>query len=228
MSQATILIIEDDASILFSLRDALELAGYRVRAAVEGNLGLKLAMEETPDLILLDLMLPGLNGLQICQELRRCDKAMPIIMVSALGQEADVIRGLNLGADDYVTKPFSIAQLLARIASFLRRHRSQDAKVIEFAPGLKLNTTARTLSRAGQPVELTPKEYGLLDYLIRSAGRALTRDQILNAVWGGDSDVSERSVDRAVTTLRGKIEADPARPRLLLTVQRVGYRFVTE
>jgi len=147
MSPATILIIEDDASILFSLRDALELAGYRVCAAVEGNLGLKLALEEAPDLILLDLMLPGLNGLQICQELRRCEKAMPIIMVSALGQEADVIRGLNLGADDYVTKPFSIAQLLARIASFLRRHRSRDAKVIEFAPGLRLNTTARTLAR---------------------------------------------------------------------------------
>ncbi len=222
--KAKVLVIEDDPAIMFGLRDNLEMTGYAVRTAVDGELGLELARKERPDLIVLDIMLPGLNGYEICRELREAEFDMPIIMLTALGQEEEIVRGLNLGADDYITKPFSIQILLARVRNFLKRYRQAEVETVSFGP-FQLNRTSNELRRGSELVELTPKEYGLLDYLLKSAGRALTRDQILNAVWGSDLIVTQRSVDRAVTSLRSKIEDNPSRPKLLKTVQKIGYRF---
>lgn len=222
-----ILVIEDDPAILFGIRDNLEMAGYSVRSAVEGELGLSLARKEKPDLIILDIMLPGLNGFEICREVRDAGMEMPIIMLTALGQEEDIVRGLDLGADDYVTKPFSVQELMARVKSFLRRYHKDEVSLVTFAD-CELNRTSCQLRRKGELVDLTPKEYGLLDYLLRNAGRALTRNQILNAVWGSDLIVTDRSVDRAVKSLRAKIEENPGRPRLLKTVQKIGYRFESQ
>lgn len=224
----TILIIEDDPAILFGLRDNFERAGYNVRTAVEGHLGLDLARGLRPALILLDIMLPGIDGFTICQELRKGGLEMPIIMVTALGQEDQVIKGLNLGADDYVTKPFSIQQLLARVASLLRRHRKAADEVIKLGQ-ITVNLSAREVRNSeGQLVDLTPKEHGVLEYFISHPHRALTRDQILDAVWGAEVFVTDRSVDRTITTLRQKIEENPARPVHIKTVQKVGYRFEPE
>ena len=227
MNAEKILIIEDDPAILFGLRDNFTREGYEVRTAVEGRLGLEMALSWRPHLLLLDLMLPGMDGYHICEELRRAECEFPIIMLTALGQEEQVIKGLNLGADDYVTKPFSIQQLLARVAAFLRRRRLQTPAIISLGT-VEVNLTARELRRNGTLVETTPKEFGLLEYFLHHQDRALTREQILNAVWGLDAFVTERSVDRAVTLLRQKIEENPHRPRLIRTVQKIGYRFEME
>lgn len=224
MSTAKVLIIEDDPAILFGLRENFDLEGFEVHSAVEGNLGLELARKERPDLILLDIMLPGLNGFEICQTLRHENLDMPILMLTALGQEEDIIRGLNLGADDYITKPFSIGELMARARNFLKRYQKEENVMIEFGE-FTFDRSARQLHRLGVPVELTPKEYGLLQYLLSKPGRALTRDQILDAVWGSELAITQRSVDRCVTSLRQKIEPDHTRPRFLKTVQKVGYRW---
>ena len=225
--QHSILVVEDDPGILFGLRDNFQLAGYRVFSAVDGKLGLDLAIKERPDLVILDVMLPGLNGFEVLQEIRKRELDMPVVILTARGQEADVVRGLNLGADDYLTKPFSIQALLARARNFLRRYRKPGADVVTFG-NFTLNKRARQLSRGGQPIELTPKEYGLLEYLLENVGRALTRDQILAHVWGDELAVTERSVDRCVVSLRAKIEEKPERPKMLVTVQKVGYRFELE
>lgn len=226
-TQHTILVVEDDPGILFGLRDNFQLAGHRVLSAVDGTLGLDLAIKERPDVVILDLMLPGMNGFEILAEIRKRELDMPVIILTARGHEADVVKGLNLGADDYVTKPFSIQALLARVRNFLRRYRKPGSEVVEFGP-FELNKGSRQLSRNGKPIELTPKEYGLLEYLLQNVGRALTRDQILNHVWGDEKSVTERSVDRCVVSLRSKIEDTPARPAMLITVQKVGYRFEVE
>jgi DNA-binding response OmpR family regulator len=219
-----VLVIEDDPALMFGLRENLEMEGYVVLTAVDGELGLDLARRERPDLIVLDIMLPSLNGFQICQELREDEFDMPIMMLTALGQEEDVVKGLNLGADDYLTKPFSIKVLLARVRNFLRRYRQAEVEIVTFGQ-FELNRSSQQLSQGGELIELTPKEYGLLDHVLRNKGRALTRDQILNAVWGSDLIVTQRSVDRCVTSLRSKIEESPSRPKLLKTVQKIGYRF---
>ena len=224
MNSATVLIIEDDPAILFGLRDNFERAGHTVKTAVEGHLGLDLARTLKPDLIILDLMLPGLDGLRICKEVRRAKLDMPIIMLTALGQEEQIIHGLNVGADDYVTKPFSIHELLARAASFLRRRRKDRADLVSIG-ACQYDRTSRQLTRAGTPLELTPKELGLLEFFLDHPHRALTREQILDAVWGSDVFVTERSVDRAMTLLRQQIEENPARPKFIRTVLKVGYRF---
>ena len=223
MTADTVLIIEDDPAILFGLRDNFTRAGYTVKTAVEGHLGLELARSLRPDLILLDIMLPGLDGWTICKELRAAGLEMPVIMLTALGQEEQIIKGLNLGADDYVTKPFSIHELLARAARFLRRRHQERGEFVTLGP-CRFDRRSKVLTRSGAPVELTPKELGLLEYLLENPHRALTREQILNAVWGLDVFVTERSVDRAVTLLRQKIEENPARPQFIRTVQKVGYR----
>ena len=224
MKPELILVIEDDAAILFGLRDNLQRAGYAVRSAGDGHQGLELVRTLRPDLVLLDLMLPGLSGHELCRRIRTEGLEMPVIMLTALGEEAQVVRGLNLGADDYVTKPFGIAELMARVAGLLRRRRYGSPEVVRFG-SLEVDRAARKVRRHGEEVELTPKEYGLLDFFSRKAGRALTREQILDAVWGETAAVTDRSVDRAVTTLRAKIERDPQRPRLIQTVPQVGYRF---
>jgi DNA-binding response OmpR family regulator len=224
MNPELILVIEDDAAILFGLRDNLQRAGYAVRSAGEGHLGLELVRTLRPDLVLLDLMLPGLSGHEVCRRIRDDGLEMPVVMLTALGEEAQVVRGLNLGADDYVTKPFGIGELMARVAALLRRRRRSTPDVVVIGT-LEVDRGARRVSRGGVVLELTPKEYGLLEFFTRKAGRALTREQILNAVWGESAAVTDRSVDRAVTTLRAKIEENPNRPRLIQTVPQIGYRF---
>ncbi len=221
----TVLIIEDDPSMLIGLKDNFAFKGYKVLTAADGEKGLDAALNARPDLIILDIMLPKINGYEICRLLRQEGLEMPIIMLTAKGEESDVVLGLNLGADDYVTKPFSINELLARAAAFLRRTRKTEAAdLVEFGD-LQLDRAARRLWRNGAEIELSPKEFNLLIYFIEKTGRALTRDEILNAVWGYDCIVTSRSVDRFVTTLRNKIEPDPANPVFIHTVRQVGYRF---
>ena len=222
MRAGKVLIIEDDPALVRGLQDNFEAQGYEVKVARDGDAGLKAAISERADLVILDLMLPKMNGFEICRAVRAKGLDMPIIMLTAKGQEEDIIRGLELGADDYVTKPFSIRQLLARAKAFLRR-RQLDS-VIAFGD-CKLDLTAHKLFRDGKEIELTAKEFRLLEFLARRPSRALTRDQILDAVWGNDIIVNDRSVDRCVTTLRAKIEADPHHPTHIATIRDIGYRF---
>ena len=216
-----ILIIEDDPALLRGLKDNLETAGYLFRTANDGRKGLDALLKERPDLLLLDLMLPKVNGYEICQTARSRQLDMPIIMLTAKGQEDDVVRGLELGADDYVTKPFSIRELLARVKAFLRRSEGAAA---EFGD-CRLDLTAHKLFKKEKEIELTAKEFRLLEFFVKRAGRALTRDSILDAVWGNEVIVTDRSVDRCVTTLRSKIESDPHNPIFIQTIRDIGYRF---
>ena len=220
----TILIIEDDPVMLRALKDNFEFEGYRVQTAMDGDAGLKLALAGQPALIVLDVMLPKVNGYELCRFLREEKLEMPIIMLTAKGQESDVILGLKLGADDYVTKPFSIKELLARVEAFLRRRRQRPGEVITFGD-CRLDTSARHLTRAGAELPLSPKEFDLLAYLAANAGRALSRDRIMTSVWGYESRVTPRSIDRFINALRQKIETDPAQPRILKTVREFGYKF---
>jgi DNA-binding response OmpR family regulator len=174
--------------------------------------------------LLLDLMLPKVNGFEVCRVARSRKLEMPIIMLTARGQEEDIVRGLELGADDYVTKPFSIRELLARVKAFLRRQT--PSTVYQFGDN-RLDLAAHKLFRKSREVELTAKEFRLLEFFVRHPGRAFTRDSILNAVWGNEVIVTDRSVDRCITTLRAKIEADPRNPGFIKTVRDIGYRFET-
>ena len=223
----TILIVEDDAAMLRGLKDNFAYAGYTVLVAADGEAGLETALEAKPDLIVLDIMLPKVNGYEICRLLRKEKLEMPIIMLTAKGEESDIVLGLNLGADDYVTKPFSIKELLARANAFLRRkqHEAEDNAIHLFRE-FTLNTQSCELSREGQTIKLSPKEYKMLEYFVSHPSRALTRDTLLNAVWGYTNFVTPRSVDRCVTTLRNKIEADPQNPEFIHTIREVGYKFV--
>jgi len=169
-------------------------------------------------------MLPEINGYEVCRLIREEGFDTPIIMLTAKGQESDILLGLNLGADDYVTKPFSIAELLARANAFLRRRRQRQTQVYRFGD-FELDGNSRRLLRNGHEIPLTPKEFGVLEYLLRRAGSALTRDDILREVWGLNIIVTTRSVDRCINTLRGKIEAAPHQPRFIKTVREIGYRF---
>lgn len=220
----TVLIIEDDPTMLIGLKDNFEFKGYKVLTAADGERGLKAALNAKPDLIILDIMLPKINGYEICRLIRAENLQMPIIMLTAKGEESDIVLGLNLGADDYVTKPFSIKELLARAAAFLRRAKKEVQDVYEFG-SLRLDLSARRLTRKGKEIELSPKEFDLLAYFVKKPGRALTRDEILNAVWGYDCVVTSRSIDRFVTTLRNKIEPEPSRPIFIHTIRQIGYRF---
>ncbi len=219
-----ILIIEDDPALLRGLKDNFVTAGYDVRAASDGQRGLDELLRAPPDLLLLDLMLPKVNGYDICRAARGRGLTLPIIMLTAKGQEDDIVRGLELGADDYVTKPFGIRELLARVKAFLRRQDRDESTVRTFGD-CHLDLTARRLFRRKIEVVLTAKEFRLLEFFVRRAGRALTRDTILDGVWGDEVIVTDRSVDRCVTTLRAKIEADPRAPRHIQTIRDIGYRF---
>jgi DNA-binding response OmpR family regulator len=220
----TVLIVEDDPTMLIALKDNFEFKGYKVVTAADGEKGLKAALNAKPELIILDIMLPKINGYEICRLIREQKLEMPIIMLTAKGEESDIVLGLNLGADDYVTKPFSIKELLARAAAFLRRAKKEVQEVHEFG-GLHLDLSARRLTRKNKEIELSPKEFNLLEYFVKKPGRALTREEILNAVWGYDCVVTSRSIDRFVTTLRNKIEPDPAKPIFIHTIRQIGYRF---
>ena len=215
------------AGLLRGLKDTFTSKGCEVFTASDGQAGLDLALEKTPDLILLDIMLPKVNGYEICRALRKQGMEVPILMLTAKGQEEDIILGLNLGADDYVTKPFRIRELVARANAFLRRSKAQKTAVVAFGD-FELNLTARKLFRKGREVELTAKEFGLLNYFATRPGRALARNDVLDAVWGRSVIVTPRSIDRCVATLRAKIESDPHRPTFIQTIRDIGYRFETE
>jgi DNA-binding response OmpR family regulator len=220
----TVLIIEDDSTMVRGLRDNFEYAGYGVLTAADGEDGLNAALDGKPDLVILDIMLPKINGYEICRLIREQNLDMPIIMLTAKGEESDIVLGLNLGADDYVTKPFSIKELLSRAEAFLRRRRRAEPAVYEFG-NCRLDTRACTFMREGKEVRLTPKEFKMLHLFVRKAGSALTRDEILNAVWGYSSFITQRSIDRFVTTLRNKIEPEPHNPTYIHTIREIGYKF---
>jgi DNA-binding response OmpR family regulator len=224
MHGSTVLIVEDDPALLRGLKDNFEAQHCRVQLARDGREGLAAALAISPDLVVLDIMLPKLNGYEICRGLRAKGYEMPIIMLTAKGQEEDIVRGLELGADDYVTKPFSIRELMARAKAFLRRRAAVGSTVFQFSD-CKLDRAAHKLFRDNREVPLTTKEFRLLEFFASRPGRALTRDQILDGVWGNDIMVNDRSVDRCVTTLRAKIEPDPRHPRLIQTIRDIGYRF---
>jgi DNA-binding response OmpR family regulator len=222
----SILIVEDDPALLRGLKDNFEAQNYRVQVAMDGRAGLSAALANPPDLLVLDIMLPKLNGYELCHTLRARKFEMPIIMLTAKGQEEDIVLGLELGADDFVTKPFSIRELLARAKAFLRRGTVLSG-MFKFGD-CNLDLEAHKLFRSDKEISLTAKEFGLLAFFSKRPGRVLSRNQILDSVWGSEIMVNDRSVDRCVTTLRAKIEIDPRRPRFIQTVRDIGYRFDPE
>jgi DNA-binding response OmpR family regulator len=224
MPERAVLIIEDDATMLRGLKDNFESQGFAVRTASDGQTGLEAALAGPCDLVVLDIMLPKLNGYEVCRRVRAQGLEMPIVMLTAKGQEDDIVRGLELGADDYVTKPFSIRQLLARAHALLRRQQGASPERLRFG-GCELDRAAHRLFKHGEEVALTSKEFRLLEYFLKRPERALTRKDILDAVWGRSVIVTGRSVDRCVTTLRAKIEPDPRRPLHIQTIRDIGYRF---
>ena len=220
----SVLIIEDNPTMLRGLEDNFEAKGYQVETARDGEQGLNAAIKEKPDLIILDIMLPKINGYEVCSQVRKKNLDMPIIMLTAKDQESDIVLGLNLGADDYVTKPFSIKELLARAEAFMRRRGEEEPDIYEFGD-CQLDTITCTFTRDGKEVDLTPGEFKMLQSLLRKAGCVATRDEILNTVWGYSHFISLRDVDRFITTLRNKIEPDPNNPTFVHTVGEIGYKF---
>jgi DNA-binding response OmpR family regulator len=219
-----ILVVEDDPGIAFGLRVDLKTEGYDVELESDGESALQRAAKETFDLILLDVMLPGKDGFEVCRELRRGGSRTPIILLTAKAQEAEKVMGLELGADDYVTKPFSPRELRARVKAALRRTGEDQSQTYRFGD-LEVDFPRCELRRAGQPVELTALEFKLLAAFVRNRGRVLSREQLLDLVWGRDTFVTDRVVDNHVVTLRKKIEPEPSEPRYVLSVRGMGYRF---
>ncbi len=219
-----ILVVEDDQSLAMGLEDDLTLEGYQVRVAQDGKVASRLALEQSFDLIVLDVMLPGKDGFEVCRELRRAGRTMPIIMLTAKTQDSDKVLGLELGADDYVTKPFNPRELRARIKAVLRRSGSASPERYAFGE-VEVEFTRHELRRAGEPVLLTHMEFKLVATLIRRRGRVLSRDQLLTDVWGLDCLVTDRAVDTHIANLRKKVEPRPSDPRYLITVHGTGYRF---
>jgi DNA-binding response OmpR family regulator len=221
-----ILIVEDENAIRFLLRENLEYEGYEILEAENGLLALEIVEKSSPDLILLDLMLPQMSGMEVCKRLRAMGKVVPVIMLTSRGQQMDKVIGLKAGADDYITKPFDILELCARIEALLRRSGKPSENTKLFHVGkVEIDFQAQVVRRNGEETELTRMESELLRYLILNEGKILTREQILADVWGHDYLLSMRTIDTHVTHLRKKIEENPAEPTHILTVHRVGYRF---
>ena len=222
-----ILIIEDDEALLRTLAAAVEAEGFAVITALDGRQGLDTALREHPDLIAIDMVLPSLGGLDICQKLREEKIATPVIMISGQKkEEIDKVLGLEMGADDYILKPFGPREFLARIRAILRRSRPETVGLEEFSFGdVSINFKKQTASKGGKEIRLTAKEFGLLRLLISHEGEVINRNSILNEVWGYDRYPTTRTVDTFIHNLRLKIEDDPARPRHLLTVPWSGYKF---
>jgi len=220
-----ILVVDDEPTLVAIVKYNLEREGYQVVTAADGESGLSVARAERPDLIILDLMLPGLDGFEVCRILRR-EMTVPVLMLTAKTDEVDKVVGLELGADDYVTKPFSMRELLARVRALLRRAEAPPAEAKVLTAGdLQVDLRRREDSRQGQALLLKPKEFDLLAFFLRNRARAFTRDQLLDQVWGYDFAGDTRTVDVHVSWLRQKIEDEPAKPTRLLTVRGVGYRF---
>src|SRR5213595_3685800 len=221
-----ILVIEDNPDLVYGLRNNLEIEGYEVEVAKDGARGLTRAKTARPDLIVLDLMLPGMDGFRVLRALREEGHGMPVLILTARGEEADKVRGLRLGADDYVTKPFGVLELLARVEALLRRSAppGDGAGEPEQFGAVEVLPASRTVLRSGRPVALTPKEFDLLVALLRRDGAVVSRMELLTEVWGYSAAVLSRTVDTHVAELRRKLETDPAVPRHILTVRKAGYR----
>ncbi len=221
-----ILIIEDEVSILMALEDNLKLEGYAVSSALDGEMGLSKVMENNYDLIILDIMLPKMNGFDVCKRIRQDGISTPILMLTAKSQEIDKVLGLELGADDYVTKPFSPRELLARVKALLRRAKPQNQGKELFSFGdIEIDFKKYEIKKKGKQIYLTALEFALLHFLIKHNGEVVSRDVILNEVWGNDVFVQPRTVDKHIAELRKKIEDDPANPRYIVGVRSVGYKF---
>ncbi len=221
-----ILIIEDNRDLAFGLRSNLQMEGYEVRVAETGPDGLQQANVYAPDLVVLDLMLPGMDGFDVLEAMRDGGLTMPVLILSARGEEVDKVRGLRLGADDYVTKPFGLMELLARVEAILRRGEpdvKEPAEIIRIGE-LQIDPRTRSVRRDGDDVDLSPKEFDLLLELVRQNGAVVSRIDLMKTVWGHASTVVSRTVDTHVAELRRKLEADPANPSLILTVRKAGYR----
>ncbi len=220
----TVLLVDDEPTLVATLKYNLEREGYRVVTAADGEQALTAARAERPELIILDLMLPVMDGLEVCRILRR-ETSQPILMLTARGEEVDKVVGLELGADDYVTKPFGMRELLARVRALLRRTGASEPDEGLVSGDLTFDLKRREVLRDGKVLDLKPKEIDLLLYFARNRGRAFSREQLLREVWGYDFYGDSRTVDVHVSWLRQKIEAEPHRPARLVTVRGVGYRF---
>jgi DNA-binding response OmpR family regulator len=221
-----ILVVEDDRSLREGLAMNLKASGYRVVTAKDGSEGLAAAFDEAPDLVILDLMLPKMNGLEILQEMRQRRVETPVLILSARDRVVQKLEGFEIGADDYLAKPFDLRELLARVDALLRRRRlaRQEDATLTFGD-VEIDFRARTVCRGGHEVQTTPREFELLTLLVRNPRRAYSRDRILQEVWGYDYEGTTRTVDNFVVSLRQKLEQDPQSPRYLVTVRTVGYRF---
>src|SRR5215471_643152 len=220
-----ILVVEDEPAIALGLEDDLKMEGYAVEVASDGNTASRRARESQFDLILLDVMLPGKDGFDVCRELRKAGLRTPIIMLTAKAQEAEKILGLDIGADDYVTKPFSPKELRARIRVALRRNAPSEAQQVYRFGDVEVDATRCELRREGAVVETTPTEFKLLSAFIRNRGRVLSREKLLDEAWGQGTFLTDRVVDNHIVALRKKIEREPAEPRYLISVRGIGYRF---
>jgi DNA-binding response OmpR family regulator len=219
----TILLVEDNADLALGLRNNLEIEGYRVITVHDGAAGLAAAREQAPDLVVLDLMLPLMDGHRVLHELRAGGSTMPVLVLTAKSEEVDKVRGLRLGADDYVTKPFGVLELLARIEALLRRARPDADRVYQFGD-IEVDASRRTVTRDGAPVTLTPMEFDLLLALLKRQGAVASRLDLLREVWGHSAAVLTRTVDTHIAELRRKLERDPAAPAFILTARKAGYR----
>jgi two-component system alkaline phosphatase synthesis response regulator PhoP len=221
-----ILIVEDDPAMAVALRDGFEYEGYRVQVARDGTEGLRLASAKKLDLIVLDVMLPNLSGLDVCKQLRTQGNTLPVIMLTARGQEIDKVLGLKIGADDYVTKPFSFMELMARVEALLRRTRRQRAPLEVYRFGnVTLDFKKFEARKNGRTLDLSPREFKILKHLIEHRGEVVSRDQLLDTVWGYENFPLTRTVDMHIAKLRQKIEDCPNDPRSIVTLHRVGYKF---
>lgn len=229
---SSVLIVEDNADLAFGLRKTLEFEGYAVEVAPDGESGLASVERACPDLIILDVMLPDKSGFEVLRDLRRSGCHVPVLMLTARGEESDVVMGFDSGADDYVTKPFSTLELLARTRALLRRGRASEGESgdVDWGFGdIRVAPSSRSVTRGGESVPLTPKEFDLLSALYRRDGAVASRAELLEEVWGyANSDVATRTVDIHIAELRRKIEVDSSDPRFLLTVRKAGYRLRTE
>lgn len=222
-----ILIVEDEPDMVAGLRDNFEFEGYQVLSATDGVSGLERALADSPDLVILDVMMPRMSGLEVCKQLKSKRPAIPIIMLTARGQEVDKVVGLELGADDYITKPFSIRELLARVKAVLRRVGSVPRAQDSYTFGdVEVNLQSCRVSRRGRSLDFSSKEFDLLKYFLSHPGEALTRDRLLEEVWGYDKFPTTRTVDAHIVRLRQKLEPKPDDPRFFLTVHGTGYKFV--
>ncbi|MBI1874365.1 MAG: response regulator transcription factor [Acidobacteria bacterium] len=222
-----ILVIEDEPQMRLGLRDNLELEGYEVMTAADGEDGLTKAFSFLPDLVVLDIMLPHRNGFDVCRELRRRSVGTPVIMLTARSQESDKVLGFEVGADDYVTKPFSLTELLARVKAVLRRTGRQGPEADHVTIGdLDIDFRTHQARRGSRRVEFTSREVELLRYLVAHTGQVVTREQILNDVWGYDESPTTRTIDNFVAKLRQKVEPRPHEPQYILTIHGSGYKFV--